>query len=107
MGRIFGRAVVYTLLTTLAAAMVGVAFYALFRPGNLPESLLMADNGTVPENLKNYSLADHFLSIEPDNFLRPMLEGNVLSILLIAFAVGFAISRMPSTQGKKRAHPRP
>lgn len=100
MGRIFGRAVVYTLLTTLAAAIVGVVLYALIKPGNLPASLLLSDNGAVPENLKNFSLADHFLSVVPDNFLRPMLEGNVLSILLIAFAVGFAISRMPQTQGK-------
>lgn len=101
MGRIFGRSVVYTLLTTLAAAIVGVVFYAVIRPGKLPAGLLLSDNGAVPENLKNFSLADHFLSVVPDNFLRPMLEGNVLSILLVAFAVGFAISRMPQTRGRE------
>lgn len=99
-GRIFGRTVVYTLLTTVAAAIVGAVLYALIRPGNLPESLLTADTGAVPENLKEFSLADHFLSIIPDNILRPVLEGNVLSILIIAFAAGFAISRMPQTDGK-------
>lgn len=98
--RIFGRTVVYTLLTTVAAAIVGAVLYALIRPGNLPESLLTADTGAVPENLKEFSLADHFLSIIPDNILRPVLEGNVLSILIIAFAAGFAISRMPQTDGK-------
>lgn len=100
-GRIFGRSVVYTLLTTLAAAIVGVVFYAVIRPGKLPAGLLLSDNGAVPENLKNFSLADHFLSVVPDNFLRPMLEGNVLSILLVAFAVGFAISRMPQSRGRE------
>ena len=99
-GKIFGRAIVYTLLTTFSAAIVGVLLYAAIRPGNLPESLLTADTGAVPENLKDFSLADHFLSIIPDNILRPILDGNVLSILLIAFAVGFAISRMPESDEK-------
>ena len=50
-GRIFGRTVVYTLLTTVTAAIVGAVLYALIRPGNLPERLLTADTGAVPENL--------------------------------------------------------
>lgn len=97
MAKIFGRAVTYTLTTTLAAAIVGVAFYALFRPGNLPQSILSAGAGAVPDNLKDFSLADHFMSLIPDNIFRPLLDGNVLSILLLAFAIGFAISRMPDT----------
>ena len=79
---------------------MGVALYALIRPGNLPASLLASETGAVPENLRNFSLGQHFLSLVPDNILRPLLEGNVLSILLIAFAIGFAISRMPETEGK-------
>lgn len=98
--RIFGRALKYTLLTTLAAAVVGVALYALVRPGNLPAGLLKADTVAVPDNLRGFTLGQHFLSLVPDNILRPLLEGNVLSILLIAFAIGFAISRMPRTEGK-------
>lgn len=98
MVRIFGRAIVYTLSTTLAAAIVGVLYYALIHPGNLPQSLLATSTQAVPENLKDFSLADHFMSVIPDNILRPMLEGNVLSLLLIAFAIGFAISRLPETE---------
>lgn len=98
--RIFGKALKYTLLTTLAAAVVGGCLYAVIRPGNLPASLLATDTGAVPENLKDFSLGQHFLSVIPDNIIRPILEGNVLSILIIAFAMGFAISRMPDTEGK-------
>ena len=36
----------------------------------------------------------------PDNIIKPFIEGNVLSILLMSFAVGFAISRMPDSEGK-------
>lgn len=98
MGKIFGRAVSYTLTTTFAAALVGVIYFAVIRPGNLPQSLLETSAGTVPESIQNVSIADHFMSLIPDNILRPMLDGNVLSILLLAFAVGFAISRMPDTE---------
>lgn len=98
MGKIFGRAVSYTLTTTLAAALVGVIYFAVIRPGNLPQSLLETSAGAVPESIQNVSIADHFMSLIPDNILRPMLDGNVLSILLFAFAVGFAISRMPDTE---------
>lgn len=96
----FGKALQYTLLTTLAAAVVGGALFALVRPENLPESLLETESGAVPDNLRNFSLGEHFLSVIPDNILKPMLEGNVLSILIISFAMGFAISRMPDTEGK-------
>lgn len=98
--KVFGKALQYTLLTTLAAAVVGGCLYVLIRPGNLPASLLATDTGAVPENLKDFSLGQHFLSVIPDNIIKPILEGNVLSILIIAFAMGFAISRMPDTEGK-------
>ena len=98
--KIFGKSLQYTLLTTLAASVVGVSLYAVVRPGNLPASLLAADTGAVPDNLRDFSLGQHFLSIIPDNIVKPLLEGNVLSILLIAFAMGFAISRMPDSEGK-------
>lgn len=81
----FGKALQYTLLTTLAAAVVGGALFALVRPENLPKSLLAMESGAVPDNLRNFSLGEHFLSVIPDNILKPMLEGNVLSILIISF----------------------
>lgn len=101
MGRIFGRALTYTLLTTVAAAVVGLLMYVVFRPGNLPASLLSAVGGAVPDSLEKFSLADHFMSVIPDNVVKSFLQGNVLSILLIAFAVGLGLSRMPDSEGKR------
>lgn len=100
MGKIFGKALTYTILTTVAAAIVGILFFAVIKPGNIPASIISENAGSVPENLKDFSLADHFLSIIPENIIRPLLEGNVLSILLIAFAVGAALSRMPESENK-------
>ena len=99
-GRIFRHAVTYTLLTTLAAALVGLALYLIIAPDTLPKEMVMSGATDVPDNLGSMSYKEHFLQVVPNNIVRPFLEGNVLSILLLAFAVGFALSRMPQTSQK-------
>ena len=44
---------------------------------------------------------DYIIGIVPDNVLRPLVEGNVLSLLLIAVAVGIALARMPESDSKR------
>ncbi len=100
MGRIFRRALLYTVTTTFVAAAVGLLYFILFKPGNLPPALISGGEGAIPTSLKEFSLAEHFMSVVPDNILRPVLEGNVLSLLIIAFAVGLAIAKMPQSEGK-------
>lgn len=99
MGRMFRTALTYTLLTTFAAAAVGLVLYLIIRPGNLPPSALAVEAGSAPAASTSY--ADHLLSVIPDNIVRPLLEGNVLALLLICFAVGIALSRMPDSEGKR------
>lgn len=97
-GRIFGHAVVYTMLTTIAAAAVGLALYIFIAPENLPADVIGAGVAEVPDKLGKLSYYDHFLSVIPNNLLQPFLAGNVLSILLIAFAVGLGLANMPKTE---------
>lgn len=99
--RIFKHTIIYTLLTTLLASVVGLVLYIVIAPGNLPEELINKGNVGVPEDIGTLSYSDHFLSVVPNNIIRPILEGNVLSVLLIAFAVGFALAKMPETEEKK------
>ena len=96
-GRIFGRALTYTLMTTFVAAAVGLLLYVLIAPGTLPAEALV--NGDA-EATSHLSYSDHLLSIIPNNMVKPFLEGNVLSLLLLAFAVGFGLSRMPESENK-------
>ena len=42
----------------------------------------------------------HILSVIPNNILRPILEGNVLSLLLLAFAVGIGLSKLQDSENK-------
>lgn len=99
-GRIFSRTVIYTLLTTFAAAFVSLALFLIVQPGNLPQEMIAAGTASVPENLGQMSYYDHILSVVPNNVVKPFIEGNVLSVLLISFAVGISISRMEEKASK-------
>ena len=89
--RIFGRTMLYTLLTTLMAALVGLGLYLLIRPRNLPPELF---SGTGSPAGGENSFYDHIVSVIPNNIIQPFLTGNVLSILLIAVIVGLALAFM-------------
>lgn len=99
-GRIFRHAVVYTLLTTFAASLIGLGLYVLIAPGNLPQTLIEKGTSTVADQLGRTTYYDHILSVIPNNVVRPFLEGNVLSILLLAAAVGIALAKTPETDNK-------
>ena len=97
-GRIFGRSLIYTLLTTFAAAAVGALLYVVVAPGNLPAEDICS---TQPSNISpQTSFYDHILNVIPNNIVKPFLEGNVLSLLLLAFAVGIGLSKLPESENK-------
>ena len=97
-GRIFGHTLTYTLLTTFAAAAVGAGLYVLIAPGNLPLNVLVDTNVDSVSTSTTYS--EHILSIIPSNIVKPFLDGNVLSLLLLAFAIGFGLSKLPESENK-------
>lgn len=98
-GKIFGRTLLYTLLTTFAAAAIGALLYVMIAPGNLPvESLAQGESAAIEAPQQTYY--DHILSVIPNNIVKPFLEGNVLSLLLLAFAVGIGLSKLPESENK-------
>ena len=105
-GRIFGHTLVYTLLTTFAAAAVGAILYVVIAPGNLPiETIHETEESAVANSTLNTlhassSYYDHILSVIPNNIIKPFLEGNVLSLLLLAFAIGIGLSKLPESENK-------
>ena len=107
-GKIFGHTLTYTLLTTFAAAAVGALLYILIAPGNLPlDSVAGVDLKSLSQesgisNLlqQQVTYMEHILSVIPNNIVKPFLEGNVLSLLLLAFAIGFGLSKLPETENK-------
>ena len=99
-GKIFRRALVYTMLTTIAAAAVGLLLYNIVQPGNLPQAMVQSGTSALPQDLGETSYYDHILGVIPNNIVRPFAEGNVLSILILAAAVGIALAKMPSSDKK-------
>ena len=98
-GRIFGHTLIYTLLTTFTAAAIGALLYVTIAPGNLPvESLTQGESAVIEAPQQTYY--DHILSLIPNNIVKPFLEGNVLSLLLLAFAVGIGLSKLPESENK-------
>ena len=107
-GKIFGHTLTYTLLTTFAAAAVGAILYVLIAPGNLPiDSVagvdlksLSQESGISNPLQQKITYSEHILSVIPNNIIKPFLEGNVLSLLLLAFAIGFGLSKLPESENK-------
>ena len=99
-GKIFRHAIVYTLLTTIAAAAVGLVLYNIVAPGNLPTDMVLSGTSELPQNLEQTSYSDHILGVIPNNIIKPFAEGNVLSILLLAAAAGIALAKMPQSDKK-------
>ena len=99
-GRVFGRTLTYTLLTTFAAAAVGAVLYVLVAPGNLPAEAIADDDSSLFTLHSSLTYQDHLLSLIPNNIVKPFLEGNVLSLLLLAFAIGFGLSKLPDSENK-------
>ena len=97
--RIFGHTLIYTLLTTFAAAGVGALLYVVIAPGNLPVEAI--SSSIQPSDISpQTSFYDHILNVIPNNIVKPFLEGNVLSLLLMAFAIGIGLSKLPESENK-------
>ena len=107
-GKIFGRTLIYTLLTTFAAAVVGAILYVFIAPGNLSvESVAGVDLKNISQEAEiskqfqqSVTYSEHILSVIPNNIVKPFLEGNVLSLLLLAFAIGTGLSKLPESENK-------
>lgn len=93
-GRIFRHAVTYTLLTTVCAAAVGLTLYLLIKPESLPLSLVAKGNAALPADVSHETYYEHIIGVIPNNIVAPFLSGNVLSILLLSFAIGIGINHL-------------
>ena len=92
-GRIFKRTITYTILTTVIAASVAAGLFLLYAPANVEIPGQTQALAGLPEQ----SYLGYIQTIVPDNFLAPFLSANVLSVLLVACAVGLAIARLDVT----------
>ncbi len=98
-GRLFRRTIFYTLFTTVLAATLAAVLYKVFAPANV--SIAAAEPVAALANAGGGSYLKYVESVIPDNILAPFLSANVLSVLLIAAAVGIAIAKLPEAEPRR------
>ncbi len=99
-GKIFRRTIMYTLLTTLAASIIAAILFFAINPETLSSSAFEGAATEKIQNMNSSSYLDYFISAIPNNIVNPFVTGNVLSVLIVSFAFGFAISRMKESEKK-------
>ena len=99
-GKIFRRTIMYTLLTTLAASTIAAILFFIIKPEVLSASVYEGVAAEKINSMNSSSYLDYFISAIPNNILYPFVSGNVLSVLIVSFAFGFAISRMKESEKK-------
>ncbi|MBR1374865.1 MAG: dicarboxylate/amino acid:cation symporter [Cardiobacteriaceae bacterium] len=97
--KIFSRTIFYTLSTTFAAAIVALLLFIIISPSAI--SGVNANISDIPVSTEKLSYSEHFISIIPNNILQPFLSGNVLSVLLVAFAIGLSLAFMPKSDNRE------
>ncbi len=84
-----GKTVVVTyLLTSVAAAMIGVAIFELFRPGEIGILALQTGSGAV----EGFSLLAILETLIPPNIVEPFISVNSLQLMVVAMAIGAALT---------------
>ena len=79
-GKIFGHTIVYTLLTTLAAAIVGAVLYKFIAPANLPAEMIAKGQSDIPRNLETLTVYKHILAVIPKDGTHPEVKCHGLHI---------------------------
>ena len=92
-----GKTVVLTyLLTSVAATVMGVFVFELFRPGEMGALALPIENITVD----GFSLLAILATLIPPNIVEPFISVNSLQLLVIAITIGAALTM----SGKRVLH---
>jgi len=99
-GKIFKRTIMYTLLTTLAASTIAAILFFIIKPEVLSVAAYEGVAAEKIESMSSSTFLSYFITAIPDNILYPFVSGNVLSILIVSFAFGFAISKMEESEKK-------
>lgn len=92
LSRVGKNIVFYTVLTTVIATVVALVLFSVIQPVVAPAPVEGGAHTILP------SYVDNLVKVIPDNFLKPFLEGNVVSIILLSLLVGFGITTLPKAQ---------
>lgn len=90
LGRVGGKTLVYYMVTTAIAIVIGLSFAYLISPGK-GLTIDLAETETVEVN-ETEGIVQTFLNIVPTNPFAALTEGDILQIIFFAIFVGLAIT---------------
>jgi aerobic C4-dicarboxylate transport protein len=98
-GRVGGRTLLYFLVVSSFALVVGLVVALIVRPGagmNIDPSTLDAKvaAGFLEKAKEAPGFADYMLHLIPDTFWGAFVDGDILQVLVIAIFTGFACARL-------------
>ncbi len=94
LGRIGLKTILYYLMTSTAAIIVGLFFVNLIRPGEgIDKSFIHSSDIPV---VGQHSFSDTLLNIIPENIFVAFTENKMLSIIFFAILFGFFITKINS-----------
>ena len=109
LGRIGARTIVFFMLTTAMALVIGVTLTNLIKPGKLlsedDRAALLASyqseaGDTVEKAAEAPTLTDQLLAIVPDNPIEALASGDMLQIIFFALMLGIALTFMKARKSK-------
>lgn len=97
MNSIWKRTIRYTFGTTFVAALISCALYLLIQPSTVAVDLSAnAKNAT-----HNLGYLSYLSNIIPNNLLSPFLDQQVIGVLLLSIAIGFAVRQIPEQESRE------
>lgn len=86
-GAIGGKTVLYYMLTTSFAVVIGLVFANIFK-GTFQ---VLETSGLEYETASSVNFMDTLVSMFPSNIMKPMVDANMLQVIVIALFFGFGI----------------
>ena len=100
LGRIAGRIMLYYVLTTLVASVIGIATASILKPGKLANF-----EGLASEEISGGSeitVAQFFTNMFSSNMFKTFLENNILQTVIISILIGIAILKIKDEKSKAK-----
>jgi Na+/H+-dicarboxylate symporter len=98
LGRVGVKIVVYYLITTLVAVVIGLIFANIFKPGM---GLNLAAGQAAGRELKQPALIDTLINLVPRNPVGSLASGDVLPIIFFAIVFGIGLSYLAESTNQK------
>jgi Na+/H+-dicarboxylate symporter len=98
MHKIWQHTLLYTITTTLIAAIVACGLYLIILPQNINP---IAAEDVIAPTMAQSGYFEYLLNIIPANIFSPFVEHQVMGILLISMVVGIAIRYIKDKSSRK------